>query len=157
MIAKTGKLSAGLLMCRHRPAGWEFLVVHPGGPFFMRKDAGIWSIPKGLVDAFEEPLSAAKREFQEETGFAVEAEQFLSLGHVTQKGGKVVQAWAFVGDCDPHALRSNTFTLEYPRGSGQLREFPETDRAAFFGEAEAKRKLLEAQCPFIDRALWALG
>lgn len=153
----SSKLSAGLLMCRRALSGWEFLLVHPGGPFFARKDEGAWSIPKGLIDPAEEPLSAAKREFEEETGFSAEAVRYLPLGHVVQKGGKRVYAWAFEGDCDPRALRSNTFSLELPRGSGKMREVPEVDRAGFFATDEAKRKLLAAQCPFIDRALLALG
>jgi predicted NUDIX family NTP pyrophosphohydrolase len=153
MTAKTGKLSAGLLMMRRGPAGWEFLLVHPGGPFFARKDDGAWSIPKGLVDPGEDLLLAAQREFYEETGFSPSASDYAALGEVVQKGGKRVHAFAFEGDWDPGTLRSNTFTLEWPPRSGRTREFPEVDRAAFFLLAEARRKLLPAQLPFLERAL----
>jgi predicted NUDIX family NTP pyrophosphohydrolase len=156
-MVKTSKVSAGLLLCRRASAGWEFLLAHPGGPFFARKDEGAWSIPKGLVDPEEDLLAAAQREFREETGFDPHAERYVALGHVVQKGGKVVHAWAFEGDCDPAALRSNTFALEWPPRSGQRREVPEIDRAEFFGAAEAKRKLLAAQAELIERALVLLG
>lgn len=151
------KTSGGLLMCRRTEAGLEFLLAHPGGPFFARKDAGAWTIPKGLVDPDEDPLVAARREFEEETGLSIEADRFEPLGEVRQKGGKRVQAWAFWGDCDPAALRSNTFSMQWPPGSGRWQEFPEIDRAAFFDADTARRKLLPEQVPFIDRAVQALG
>lgn len=156
-MVTTRKVSAGLLMYRRASTGWEFLLAHPGGPFFAHKDEGAWSIPKGLVDPEEELLAAAQREFREETGFDPRAERYLALGHVVQKGGKLVHAWAFEGDCDPAALRSNTFALEWPPRSGQTRDVPEVDRAEFFGAAEAKRKLLAAQAELIERALLLLG
>jgi predicted NUDIX family NTP pyrophosphohydrolase len=150
------KVSAGLLLCRRAGASWEFLLVHPGGPFFARKDEGAWSIPKGLVDPHEELLVAAQREFQEETGFDARAERYLPLGQITQKGGKTVHAWAFEGDCDPSQLRSNTFELEWPPRSGRMQVVPEVDRAGLFAPDEARRKLLPAQAELIDRALTLL-
>jgi predicted NUDIX family NTP pyrophosphohydrolase len=155
--SKTSKLSAGLLLYRHAAAGWEFLLAHPGGPFFARKDDGAWSIPKGLVDPGEDLLAAAQREFREETGFDPASPRYLPLGEVRQKGGKIVHAWAFEGDCDPAALQSNSFTLEWPPRSGRVQQVPEIDRVAFFDADQARRKLLEAQAELIDRALAALG
>jgi predicted NUDIX family NTP pyrophosphohydrolase len=156
MVA-TSKVSAGLLLCRRAGDSWEFLLAHPGGPFFARKDEGAWSIPKGLVDPGEDLLAAAQREFREETGFDPSAPRYLALGHIVQKGGKLVHAWAFEGDCDPAALRSNTFALEWPPRSGRTREVPEVDRVEFFSAAPAMRKLLPAQAELIDRALALLG
>lgn len=149
------KTSAGLLMCRRGAADGvvEVLLVHPGGPFFARKDEGIWSLPKGLVDPGEDPLETAEREMREELGIAPEAERYVDLGEVRQKGGKVVRAWAFAGDCDPERIESNTFELEWPPRSGTKQRFPEVDRAAFFDPETARRKILPAQRPFIDRAL----
>lgn len=155
-MAKLPKISAGLLMCRRGPQGWELLLIHPGGPFYARKDEGVWSLPKGLVEPGEDLLCAARREFTEETGFAAEAEAFLPLGYIVQKAGKVVHAWAFEGDCDPSALRSGSFPLEWPPRSGRILEVPEADRAAFFSPEMARRKILPAQAPLIDRALEAL-
>ena len=117
-------------------------LVHPGGPFWAAKDAGAWSIPKGEFEPGEEPLAAAKREFTEETGFAAEGD-FLALSPVTQKSGKTVHAWALEMDCDPARLVSNTFSF-------QGRTFPEVDRAAWFGTADAKRKILPGQAPLLD-------
>ncbi len=148
-------ISAGLLMCRREPGGLTFLLVHLGGPFFAKKDDGAWSIPKGLVDPGEELLSAARREFREETGFDDVAERYVALGEITQKGGKRVCCFAFEGTCEPSALSSNTFELVWPPRSGKLTRFPEVDRAAFFSADEARRKLIAAQIPFIDRALAA--
>ena len=122
-------VSAGLLMYRHRDGALEVLLVHPGGPFFAKKDAGAWSVPKGIVENGEADLDAARREFEEETSFAVTTERFLELGEVRQKGGKRVRAWAFEGDCDPSEFESNTFELEWPPRSGRVRAFPEVDRA----------------------------
>jgi predicted NUDIX family NTP pyrophosphohydrolase len=143
------KVSAGLLMYRVRDGGLEVLLVHPGGPFFARKDDGVWSIPKGQLDDGEAPLDAARREFEEETGLTP-AGPFRPLTPVTQKSGKVVHAWAFAGDCDPAAIHSNTVTIEWPPWSGRRSEFPEIDRAAFFGLKEARRKINPRQRPFLD-------
>ena len=149
------KTSAGLLMYRTRGGVLEALLVHPGGPFWSRKDLGAWSIPKGEVSPGEDLLAAAHREFEEETGAVVEGPT-ISLGELRQAGGKVVHAWAVRGDFDPTQLRSNTFSLEWPRGSGVTREFPEVDRAAWFPIAEGRRKILPSQMPFVDRLLDAL-
>jgi predicted NUDIX family NTP pyrophosphohydrolase len=148
--------SAGLLLFRERPGGLEVLLVHPGGPFFARRDLGAWSIPKGEVEDGEDLLAAARRELHEETGFSAEGAA-LPLGAVRQKGGKVVHAWAVRGDADPLRLRSNTFELEWPRGSGRKQAFPEVDRAEWFAPDEARRRLLAAQLPFLDRLIEALA
>ena len=151
------KISAGLLLCRGGAHDFEFLLVHPGGPYFAAKDAGAWSIPKGLLDHGEEPLDAALREFCEETGFPRPAEPYLALGEIEQKGGKRVIAFAAAGDAEPSALHSNTFELEWPPRSGQRRSFPEVDRAAWFDLAGAQAKLIPAQLPLLvrARAAWA--
>lgn len=125
------KISAGLLMYRVRSGVLQVFLVHPGGPFWARKDLGAWSIPKGLLDPDEDPLAAAQREFEEETGFKV-SELFMPLAPVKQHSGKVIQAWAVEGDCDPSAIRSNTFSIEWPPRSDRQQEFPEVDRAAWF-------------------------
>ena len=127
----------------------QVLLVHPGGPFFRNKDEGAWSIPKGEVEPGEDPLAAAVREFEEEIGTAPIG-PYLPLGSAKQKGGKVVHAWAFEGDCDPAAIRCNTFTMEWPPRSGRQAEFPEVDRAGFFGPEEARRKINVGQAPLID-------
>ena len=144
------KVSAGLLMYRRRGGRVEVLLVHPGGPFWRNKDAGAWSIPKGEVQAGEDLLAAARREFEEELGLRAEG-PFTQLNPVKQKGGKVVHAWAFEGDCDPAAIRSNTFTTEWPPRSGRMAEFPEIDRAEFFTLAEAIGKVNPAQAGLIDQ------
>ncbi len=143
------KVSAGLLMYRVRDGALEVLLLHPGGPFFAHKDEGAWSIPKGQLDDEEAPLDAARREFEEETGLAPTG-PFRQLAPVTQKSGKVVHAWAFAGDCDPSAVRSNTVTIEWPPWSRRRREFPEIDRAAFFGMKEARRKINPRQRAFLE-------
>ena len=143
------KVSAGLVMYRVRGAQLEVLLVHPGGPLWAKKDLGAWSIPKGEVSPGDDELSTAKREFEEETGLRPQGE-FLPLGKITQKSGKTVRAWAFAGDCDPAALRSNTFSLEWPPHSGKKQEFPEIDRAAFFSLAEAKEKINPAQIGLLE-------
>ncbi len=145
-----GKQSAGLLMYRRR-GELEVLLVHPGGPFWTRRDDGAWTIPKGEIDTVskEEALATARREFQEETGMVPEG-PFVALAPVRQKGGKIVHAWAFAGDCDPATLTSNTFTMEWPPRSGKFAEFPEVDRAGFFGLAEARVKLNPAQVAWLD-------
>jgi predicted NUDIX family NTP pyrophosphohydrolase len=140
--------SAGLLMYRRR-GELEVLLVHPGGPFWRKRDAGAWSIPKGELDEGEDPLAAARREFQEETGVEP-AGPFLELPIVRQKGGKVVHAWAFEGDWDPAQLRSNTFRIEFPPGSGRIGEYPEVDRAEFFTLDAAKVKINAGQTPLLE-------
>jgi predicted NUDIX family NTP pyrophosphohydrolase len=143
------KASAGLVMYRVRGAHLEVLLVHPGGPLWAKKDLGAWSIPKGEVSLGDDELSTAKREFEEETGLHPQGE-FLPLGKITQKSGKTVRAWAFAGDCDPAALRSNTFSMEWPPHSGKKQEFPEIDRAAFFSLAEAKERINPAQIGLLE-------
>ena len=142
------KTSAGLLVYRHTSGGLEVLLVHPGGPFWAKRDHGAWTIPKGEVGADEPPLDAARREFHEETGFSTDGE-YLKLSPARQPGGKVVHAWAVEGDCDPARLRSNTFTLEWPPRSGNRKDFPEIDRAAWFPIDEALRRILPAQAAFL--------
>jgi predicted NUDIX family NTP pyrophosphohydrolase len=148
--------SAGILLYRLDGAGPELLLVHPGGPFWAKKDLGAWSSPKGECDEGEEPWCCALRELREELGDAapaLDAEALSDLGSVRQKGGKVVQAWAAEADFDPAALRSNTFALEWPPRSGIEREFPEVDRAEWFEPDEARRRILAAQGELIDRLL----
>jgi len=145
------KRSAGLLMYRRAISGEvEVLLVHPGGPFWAKKDKGAWSISKGEYADGEPPLDAAKREFEEETGFLAQGE-FLELGQVQQSGGKVVSAWAFAGDCDPAKLVSNRFSMEWPPRSGRMIEFPEVDRGGWFAIQDAKDQILKSQAPFLDR------
>lgn len=148
--------SAGILLYRQRDGRLELFLAHPGGPFWQGKDAGVWSIPKGLWEPDEEPLAAARREFHEETGTALDAadEAFIPLGEVTQKGGKIVHAWAVAGDIDATAIVSNTYAVQWPKGT--WRRYPEIDRAGWFGVAEARAKILAAQAAFIDRLLDAL-
>jgi len=144
-------------MFRRRGGDLEVFLAHPGGPFFRNKDLGAWSIPKGEIDPGEDLFRAAIREFEEEIGEAP-AGNFLSLGEVVQKGGKVVHAWAFEGDREEgRPIRSNAFTIELPPGSGRLRSFPEVDRAGFFPLAEARRKIHPAQEAFLDRLAELLG
>jgi predicted NUDIX family NTP pyrophosphohydrolase len=150
------KVSAGLLMYRKRNQQLEVLLVHLGGPFWAKKDAGAWFVPKGEVNPGEDELSAAKREFAEETGLAP-AENLLPLGSVKHKSGKKVSAWAFEGDCDPAALRSNTFQMEWPPHSGKTREFPEIDRAAFFTVEGAREKMHPTEFEFVPRLLKAIS
>jgi len=143
------KQSAGLLMFRRGGGELEVLLVHPGGPFWKNKDLSAWTIPKGEHDAGEEALVAAAREFREETGIEPRG-PFIALTPVKQAGGKVVAAWAFEGDGDAAAIRSNTFSLEWPRGSGRFQDFPEVDRAAWFSLDEARRKILRGQVPLLE-------
>lgn len=147
------KVSAGLLMCRMRPRGMEFLLAHPGGPYFARRDEGVWTIPKGMLAEGEPPFDAACREFQEETGLPLPNVHFEPLGEIRQRGGKIVHAWAFLGDCDPTTIRSNEYVVQWPPRSGEYRRFPEVDRASFFDAETARRKLIRAQSEFIERAL----
>jgi predicted NUDIX family NTP pyrophosphohydrolase len=143
------KVSAGLLMYRFNHGELQMLLVHPGGPFFQKKDAGAWSIPKGEVGPEEELLETAKREFHEEIG-AVTAGPLIALTPIKQKGGKTVHAWAFAGDCDATAIVCNTCSIEWPPHSGRQLVFPEIDRAEFFNVSVAKQKINPAQVPFID-------
>ncbi len=139
-----GKRSAGLLMYRRLQDGIEVFLVHPGGPYWAKKDQGAWTIPKGEYgDDDEDPFAAAKREFLEETGFKADGE-FLSLGEVRQKGGKHVTAWAFLGDCDPARLRSNTCEIEWPPKSGRRLQIPEIDRGRWFAINEAREHIQPA-------------
>jgi predicted NUDIX family NTP pyrophosphohydrolase len=149
------KLSAGLLMCRRRNGETEILLVHPGGPFWQKKDLGAWTFPRGTVESGEEPLQTAQREFQEETGL-IPVPPFTSLGEIRQKSGKRVLAWAFAGDCDPSQIKSNTFELEWPPKSGRHQTFPEIDRADFFLIEQAAQRLFAAEVPFLER-LQAIG
>jgi predicted NUDIX family NTP pyrophosphohydrolase len=144
------KKSAGLLMYRVRDGKPEVLLVHLGGPFWAKKDAAAWFVPKGEVEPGEDELVTAKREFKEETGFDP-GERLQPLGSVKHKSGKRVTAWAFEGDCDPAALKSNTFTIEWPPRSGKQREFPEIDHAAFFNVEEAREKIHAAEFEFVTR------
>lgn len=137
-------------MYRVRDGELEVLLVHLGGPFWAKKDAGAWFVPKGEVEAGEDELRAAKREFKEETGFDP-GDQLQPLGSVKQKSGKTVTAWAFEGDCDPATLKSNTFTIEWPPRSGKQREFPEIDRAAFFTTEAARAKIHPAELDLVER------
>jgi len=159
----TVRRSAGILLFRRgRVSGAdevEVLLAHPGGPFFAKRDEGYWSIPKGEPDADESDLLAvARREFAEEVGSeAPEGAEPLDLGTITQKGGKVVHAWAIEGDLDPAASVSNTFEMEWPPRSGQRRVFPEIDRVAWFGPDDARRRLKSTQAPFVDRLVAQVG
>jgi predicted NUDIX family NTP pyrophosphohydrolase len=143
------KTSAGLLMYRLTDDGIQVLLIHPGGPFWKNKDERAWSIPKGEVEPGEDLLAVAKREFEEELGFKPSGD-FTQLTPVRQKGGKVVHAWAFEGDCDPSRITSNTFTIEWPPKSGRQMEFPEVDRAEFFDLETAKRKINPGQVPLLE-------
>ncbi len=145
------KKSAGILLFRRTPE-LEVFLVHPGGPFFKNKDDGVWSVPKGEYLPDEDPLSAAKREFLEETGFVIDGD-FASLGEIKQAGGKSVTAWTLEGDVDPSHLKSNTFEIEWPPKSGRLAHFPEVDRGAWLSIDAARIKILPAQAPFLDRLL----
>ena len=145
--------SAGILLYRRRGGEVEVLLVHPGGPLWARRDADAWSIPKGEYGEDEDPLAAALRELEEETGQRPPADDLVPLGEVRQRGGKVVTAWAGPGDLDADEITSNTFTLEWPPRSGVRREFPEVDRAGWFDPATAREKLVAAQAELVDRLL----
>jgi predicted NUDIX family NTP pyrophosphohydrolase len=153
MAAQT---SAGLLMYRGSGEGTEVFLVHPGGPFWAKKDEGAWTIPKGLADAGEDLLAAARREFHEETGFTAEGE-FHPLGAFKQPGGKLVHAWAVKGDCDPAGLVSNRFEMEWPPKSGKRVRFPEVDRGGWFAPSVAWTKILRGQQPILFKLLLELG
>jgi predicted NUDIX family NTP pyrophosphohydrolase len=147
------KLSAGLLLYRVRDGAVDVLIAHPGGPFWARKDDGAWSIPKGEYADGEDPWAAAQREFKEEVGLTPPTGPRFDLGSVKQPGGKVVTAFAVQGDLDVTEARSNTFELEWPRGSGKLRMFPEVDRVDWFPVAQARAKLLKGQRGFLDQLM----
>jgi predicted NUDIX family NTP pyrophosphohydrolase len=146
------KRSAGILLYRRRGGALELLLVHPGGPFWARKDDGAWSIPKGEYEDGEDALAVAKREFAEELGAAADG-RFFDLGELRQRSRKLIRAWALEGDFDVAALRSNSFEIEWPPKSGHRQSFPEVDRAAWFTPEEARRKLIAGQRGFIDRLL----
>jgi predicted NUDIX family NTP pyrophosphohydrolase len=151
------KQSAGLLMYRFRVEREpEVFLVHPGGPFWAKKDLGAWSICKGEYADGEPPLDAARREFLEETGFVAEG-NFLELGTVRQAGGKVVSAWAFAGDCDPAALVSERCLVEWPPRTGRMIEIPEVDRGGWFSIADGRRRILKSQVAFLDRLCMILS
>jgi predicted NUDIX family NTP pyrophosphohydrolase len=145
--------SAGLLLYRRRGRGGvEVLLVHPGGPFWAKKDLGAWSIPKGIYEPDEDPLAAARREFAEETGSQVQGDA-IALGSFRQSSAKTVDVWAVEGEFDPASLKSNTFSMEWPPRSGRMREVPEVDRAEWFVPEDAARKLLKGQRPVLDALL----
>lgn len=154
--AKRSNLSAGLLMFRIKGGKLQVFLVHPGGPFWLKKDEGAWSIPKGEVQEKEPFLDAAIREFEEEIGVVARGE-FLELGWIKQRGGKTVHAWAFEGDYDEsQPIKSNLFSMEFPPGTGKIREFPEIDKACFFGLEEARKKINPGQVELIERLKNAL-
>jgi len=150
------KKSAGIFMYRFREMKLQVFLVHPGGPFWARKDKAAWSIPKGEFDDLEAPLEAAKREFQEETGMPVTGD-FINLGEVKQPGRKIIYVWAVEGDCDPAAIKSNTFEMQWPPKSGKYKSFPEVDRAGWFSLGEAREKLHKGQIVLVDRLAEKLG
>ncbi len=147
--------SAGLLVYRTGGHGLEVLLVHPGGPYWKRRDLGAWTIPKGEIEPGEEPLAAARREFSEETGSTVDG-AFTRLQPVTMRSGKVVHAWAVSGDIDARRITSVTFAIEWPPRSGRQQQFPEVDRGAWFSLTEARRRILPAQAPLLDDLLRVL-
>lgn len=154
---KTGRTSAGILLWRRGGAGLEVLLAHMGGPQWARKDHGHWTIPKGEVEPGEELAAVARREFAEETGHAAPAADLLDLGRIRQKSGKVVVGFGVEGDLDPAAAHSNTYEMEWPPRSGRIQAFPEIDRVEWFGLAEARRRLKDAQVPFLDRLVEAIA
>jgi predicted NUDIX family NTP pyrophosphohydrolase len=154
---KTGRTSAGVLLWRRRDDDIQVLLAHNGGPYWARKDLGHWTIPKGEIEAGEEPEAVARREFAEETGHELPDGPLVALGEIRQKGGKLVFGWAVEGDLDPAAAHSNTFDLEWPPRSGKMQAFPEIDRVEWFGLDEARRRLKASQVPFLDRLVDALA
>ncbi|MEW2635659.1 NUDIX domain-containing protein [Streptomyces sp. NPDC048389] len=147
------KRSAGLLLWRRRPTGVEVLIGHMGGPFWQSRDEAAWSIPKGEYEPDEEPMAAARREFEEELGLQAPDGEWQPLGEARQSNGKVVTAWAIEGDLDTSLVVPGTFTMEWPRGSGEVREFPEVDRAEWCGLEEARSRLVNGQRVFLERLL----
>jgi predicted NUDIX family NTP pyrophosphohydrolase len=150
-------LSAGLLLFRRLDGDLEILIAHMGGPFWAKKDDGAWSIPKGEYNEGEDPLAAARREFEEELGSAPTDGELLDLGEVRQSSGKRVRAWAVEGDLDAGSITSNTFEIEWPPRSGRMQEFPEVDRAAWVTPEIARAKLVKAQVAFVDRLVERLA
>jgi predicted NUDIX family NTP pyrophosphohydrolase len=148
-----GKRSAGLLLYRRAGDDLEVLLGHMGGPFWARRDARAWTMPKGEYDAEEEALDAARREFQEELGVPAPTGEVVELGEVRQAGGKIVTAWAVEGDLDPAVVVPGTFEMEWPKGSGQRRQFPEVDRVGWFGVGVARAKIITGQQSFLDRLI----
>jgi predicted NUDIX family NTP pyrophosphohydrolase len=150
------KKSAGLLLYREKAGITEVLLVHPGGPFWTKKDEGAWSIPKGECVEYEDPLAAARREFEEETGAEPPSGEAIALDAVRQPSGKIVHAWAMRGEFDPSQLKSNTFSMEWPPGSRRQSEFPEVDQAEWFGWEKALSKIQSGQRPILDQLRRAL-
>lgn len=151
MTVRTTRRSAGLLLFRHTDEGLEVLLGHMGGPFFAKKDAGAWTVPKGEYDPSEPAWEAARREFREELGLAPPDGTAVPLGEVAQAGGKIVTAWAVEADLDPETIVPGTFTMEWPPRSGRTQEFPELDRVAWFGLRRARALIITAQAAFLDR------
>lgn len=149
-MAKSKKVSAGMLLFRRTEGSLELFLAHPGGPFWGRREEASWTIPKGMVEDGEDPLDAAQREFVEETGI-LPLPPFLPLGSIRQKAGKTVHAWAWEGDADPAGITSNSTSVEWPRGSGRWQTYPEVDRAAWFDPSTARAKINSAQAELIDR------
>ena len=148
--------SAGILLYRSHDDTLYVLLVHPGGPFWVGKDLGAWSIPKGLLEKDEAPLETAKREFAEETGFKVDGE-FIELGKLKQPSGKIVHAWALEGNIDASQITSNTFTLEWPRNSGRIQEYPEVEKGDWFDLETARKKMHKGQVRFLDKLMASLN
>jgi predicted NUDIX family NTP pyrophosphohydrolase len=155
MVKTRVKTSAGILLYKRKNNELRVFLIHPGGPFFSNKDEGAWSVPKGELEEGEDALAAARREFEEETGCRPQG-KFIPLSPVKQKGGKIVLVWAVEGDCDADTIRSNTFTIEWPLKSGRMRDFPEVDRAGWFTDEEAKKKINSAQAALVDELLTIL-
>jgi predicted NUDIX family NTP pyrophosphohydrolase len=152
----SSRRSAGILLYRRGPDGLTVLLAHPGGPLWATRDEGVWTVPKGEIEDGEEPWDVARREFEEETGHPPPGGPAIDLGEITQKGGKVVIAWALEGELDPAAATSNTFPLQWPPRSGRWITVPEIDRVDWFAPAEARRRLKDTQIPFVDRLVTAL-
>ncbi len=152
MIQHSGRI----LLYKYIDNQLQVLLVHPGGPFWAKKDPGSWSIPKGLFESDESPLEAAKREFLEETGFEIDG-SFQELGEIKQPSGKIIHAWAICKDLDAAKIKSNVFSMEWPKGSGKIKEFPEINKGQWFSIEEAKKKILPGQLGFIDRLLEKLN
>jgi predicted NUDIX family NTP pyrophosphohydrolase len=149
-MAKSRKISAGMLLFRRTAGKLEIFLAHPGGPFWTRQEEGTWTIPKGVIEEGEDPLDAAQREFREETGIQPQP-PFLPLGSIRQKAGKTVHAWAWEGDADAAGIVSNLMRIEWPRGSGRWQSYPEVDRCAWFDPRGAREKINSAQAELIDR------
>jgi predicted NUDIX family NTP pyrophosphohydrolase len=153
----SSRRSAGILLYRRGPDGLTVLLAHPGGPLWATRDEGVWTVPKGEIEGGEDPWDVARREFEEETGHQPPSGPAIDLGEITQKGGKVVVAWALEGDLDPAAASSNTFPLQWPPRSGRWITVPEIDRVDWFAPDEARRRLKDTQIPFVDRLIGVLA